>query len=128
MKLVALIVRRAVLIFILGCTQYHSRCIWLELYAFYVRPESLLHPQSYDAAYSLPAIAPRPFLIANGELDPRCPIAGLEKPVLAAKQAYEEMECPQNLKVYYEKGLAHAPSRRVDNAVDEWLDMHLLDP
>ena len=84
--------------------------------------------QGYDATYSLPAIAPRPLLIANGELDPRCPIAGLKEPVLAAQQTYERMGCPQNLKVYYEKGLAHAPSRGIDNAVDEWLDMHLLDP
>ena len=89
---------------------------------------ALLYLQGYDAAYSLPAIAPRPFLIANGELDPRCPILGLEEPVLAAQQAYERMECPQNLKVYYEKGLPHAPSQGIDSAVDAWLDLHLLQP
>ena len=91
-------------------------------------PNDLLHMQGYDAAYSLPAIAPRPLLIANGELDPRCPIAGLEAPVLAAQQAYKEMGCPQNLKVYYEKGLPHAPSQGIDNAVNAWLDLHLLQP
>ena len=85
-----------------------------------------MHLQGYDATYSLAAIAPRPFLIANGELDPRCPIAGLEAPVLAARQAYEKLGCPQNLKVFYEKGLAHAPSEGLDDAVNAWMDVHLL--
>lgn len=30
--------------------------------------------QHYDAPQSLPLIAPRPLLVANGELDPRCPL------------------------------------------------------
>ena len=82
--------------------------------------------QSYDATLSLAAIAPRPFLIANGELDPRCPIAGLEMPIMAAQQAYKAMGHPENLKVHVEKGLAHAPSTGLDNAVNGWLDLHLL--
>ena len=84
--------------------------------------------QGYDAAYSLAAIAPRPLLIANGELDPRCPIAGLKEPILAAQQTYESMGCLNNLEVYFEKGLAHAPSQGIDDAVNEWLDLHLLQP
>lgn len=82
--------------------------------------------QSYDATFSLAAIAPRPFLIAKGELDPRCPIAGLEAPIMVAQRAYKAMGCPENLKVHYEKGLAHAPSTGLDSAVNEWLDLHLL--
>lgn len=35
-------------------------------------PAGLL--QHYDAHLSLPLLAPRPLLIANGELDPRCPL------------------------------------------------------
>ena len=30
--------------------------------------------QEYDSLWSLPAIAPRPLLVANGALDPRCPV------------------------------------------------------
>lgn len=33
--------------------------------------------QDYDSLWSLPAIAPRPLLIANGALDPRCPVRHL---------------------------------------------------
>ena len=84
--------------------------------------------QGYDATYSLAAIAPRPLLIANGELDPRCPIAGLREPIFAARQAYESMGFPQNLRVYYEKGLPHAPSQGINDAVNAWLDLHLLQP
>ena len=82
--------------------------------------------QSYDATFSLAAIAPRPFLLANGELDPRCPVAGLEKPILAAQQAYKAMGRPENLSVHIENGLAHALSTGLDDAVNGWLDLHLL--
>eukprot|EP00967_Tisochrysis_lutea_P080291 scaffold110168_cov26-Tisochrysis_lutea.AAC.1 len=30
----------------------------------------------YDAPFSLPELFPRPFIIVNGELDPRCPMPG----------------------------------------------------
>lgn len=41
--------------------------------------------QAYDAPFSLPAIAPRPLLIANGELDPRCPMRGVHAALPAAQ-------------------------------------------
>jgi len=34
--------------------------------------------QLFDAPLSLPALAPKPILVANGEIDPRCP-AGKKK-------------------------------------------------
>ena len=82
--------------------------------------------QVYDAPMSLPAIAPRPLLIANGELDPRCPIQGLEAALEKTSAAYQAEGCPQNFKVFYQEGLGHAQSPRLDASVDAWLDQHLL--
>lgn len=82
--------------------------------------------QSYDSPQSLPLLAPRPFLIANGELDPRCPLGGLEEPVQEAKAAYAAAGFPDNFRVYIEKGLAHAASHGLDREVNAWLDQHLL--
>lgn len=82
--------------------------------------------QAYDAPYSLPAIAPRPLLVANGELDPRCPIQGLAEPLKATAAAYKSAGCPENLHVFFEEGLAHAQSPALDAAVAAWLDKHLL--
>ncbi len=43
----------------------------------------------YDAPHSLPAIAPRPLLAVQGELDPRCPLEGLRPALDAARAAYQ---------------------------------------
>jgi hypothetical protein len=43
---------------------------------------------SYDTPVSLPCIAPRPLLIQNGALDPRCPAAGTAVAAAAAAEAY----------------------------------------
>ena len=45
--------------------------------------------ESYDAPQSLPCVAPRPLLIANGELDARCHMPG----VLPAMEAARKVGC-----------------------------------
>jgi hypothetical protein len=43
----------------------------------------------YDAPASLPCIAPRALLVANGERDPRCPLTGVREAVVGAMAAYD---------------------------------------
>ncbi|KAH9615381.1 hypothetical protein KSS87_012228 [Heliosperma pusillum] len=43
----------------------------------------------FDAPYTIPAIAPRPLLILNGEEDPRCPLPGLDIPKSKAETSYK---------------------------------------
>ncbi|KAG2490224.1 hypothetical protein HYH03_011349 [Edaphochlamys debaryana] len=45
--------------------------------------------EGYDTPLSLPAIAPRPLLVANGGGDPRTPLPGVEQALAAARAAYE---------------------------------------
>jgi hypothetical protein len=82
--------------------------------------------QGFDAPHSLPCIAPRPFLIANGELDPRCPVKGLEEVLQQTRDAYEDAGAAENFRVYFEKGLGHSVSHGLDAQVNAFLDQHLL--
>ena len=58
----------------------------------------LMHAQQYDALHSLPTIAPRPLLVANGAEDPRCPVEGLQPVFAATLSAYEAAGCPDKFK------------------------------
>jgi fermentation-respiration switch protein FrsA (DUF1100 family) len=82
--------------------------------------------QKYDSPHSLPALAPRPLLVANGELDPRCPLEGLEEPFKRTKAAYAAAGVPHNFKAYIEEGLDHVPSHGLDGEVNAWLEQYLL--
>ncbi|KAK9905832.1 hypothetical protein WJX75_007214 [Coccomyxa subellipsoidea] len=82
--------------------------------------------EGFDAPHSLPCIAPRPFLIANGELDPRCPVKGLEEVLQQTRDAYEDAGAAENFRVYFEKGLGHSVSHGLDAQVNAFLDQHLL--
>ena len=42
--------------------------------------------EQYDAPHSLPCVAPRPLLVANGELDLRCHMPGLLPAIEAARK------------------------------------------
>jgi dienelactone hydrolase len=41
-----------------------------------------------DAAHTLRCIAPRPLLVVNGEIDPRCPLEGVTEAFEAAREEY----------------------------------------
>lgn len=86
----------------------------------------VLSCQGFDAPHSLPCLAPRPFLIANGELDPRCPIKGLEEAVQQTRDAYEAAGALNHFQVYFEEGLGHSVSHGLDAQIDAFLDRHLL--
>lgn len=81
---------------------------------------------TYDAPLSLGAIAPRPLLIANGELDPRCPLEGLHLAVAAARTAYEAAGVPENLQLFIDRGVGHECTEAMWQEVDAWMDKHLL--
>lgn len=81
---------------------------------------------SYDAPYSLPSIAPRPLIIVNGELDPRCPIAGLEVAIKSAKAVYDRCEAGDKLQWYVEKGTGHQCTESMWRVTESFLDECLL--
>lgn len=81
---------------------------------------------AYDAPQSVPTIAPRPFLAVNGELDPRCPLAGVRAAMAAAAEAYAAAGRPDAVKLYVAEGVDHTTTPDMWREVDAWLDRWLL--
>ena len=61
--------------------------------------------ESYDAPHSLPCVAPRPLLVANGELDLRCHMPG----VLPAVEAARKVRASENYFWNEQRGLHGFP-------------------
>ena len=78
-----------------------------------------------DGPSSLPTLAPRPLLICNGELDPRCPVPGVEQIAANAAQEYAAHGAPGNFELHIEKGVAHAVTAEMWTVIDQFLDKHL---
>ncbi|KAM3218502.1 hypothetical protein P3L10_023032 [Capsicum annuum] len=79
----------------------------------------------FDAPYTVPTIAPRPLLILNGEDDPRCPLGGLEIPESRVCKAYEEANCPQNIKLIAQPGIGHRMTPLMVKEASDWFDRFL---
>ncbi|GBF94609.1 hypothetical protein Rsub_06724 [Raphidocelis subcapitata] len=80
----------------------------------------------YDTPLSLPALAPRPLLILNGELDARCPLDGVRAAVQDEQVAYSAARAPEGafeLRVF--EGVGHEFTPAMADAAgaffDEWL-------
>lgn len=80
---------------------------------------------AYDAPQSIPTIAPRPFLAVNGELDPRCPLAGVKQAMDAAAIAYASAGRPDAVQLYVAPGVGHDVTPDMWRQVDDWLDRWL---
>ncbi|XVE71040.1 hypothetical protein DITRI_Ditri10aG0118200 [Diplodiscus trichospermus] len=79
----------------------------------------------FDAPNTIPAIAPRPLLIANGAEDPRCPIDGLEIPKARACKAYGEVHCSDKFKIIAEPGIGHRMTPLMVKETSDWFDQFL---
>ncbi|KAL9227295.1 hypothetical protein vseg_003000 [Gypsophila vaccaria] len=78
----------------------------------------------FDAPHTIPAIAPRPLLILNGEVDHRCPLLGLETPILKAEMAHEahNSDC---FKFVAEAGVGHEMTPTMVKEASIWFDRFL---
>jgi hypothetical protein len=82
--------------------------------------------EAYDAPLSLPLIAPRPLLLANGELDPRCPMAGVREALAAAAAAYAARGAAGALELFEQPGVGHQETEEMRAAVRGFFDRRLL--
>lgn len=80
----------------------------------------------YDAPLSVPAIAPRPFLIVTGEVDPRCPLPGVARAVAVAEEAYAAAGAAGNLELYVQQGVGHELTQEMIDRVDSFMDVYLM--
>ncbi|XP_060213798.1 uncharacterized protein LOC132640981 isoform X3 [Lycium barbarum] len=79
----------------------------------------------FDSPYTVPAIAPRPLMILNGEEDPRCPIAGLDIPKSRAHKACADADCPLNFKLIAQAGIGHQMTPLMVKEASDWFDRFL---
>ncbi|XP_070010784.1 uncharacterized protein [Nicotiana sylvestris] len=79
----------------------------------------------FDSPYTVPIIAPRPFLILNGEDDPRSPLGGLKIPESRAHKAYEEANCPRDFKFKSQPGIGHEMTPLMVKDASDWFDRFL---
>ncbi|KAI3431599.1 hypothetical protein D9Q98_004649 [Chlorella vulgaris] len=82
--------------------------------------------EHYDAPMSLPLLAPRPLLIANGELDPRCPMEGVHLAMEAVQAAYERQGSLDKLQLYVVPDCEHQSTDCMWEQVFAFMDRHLL--
>ena len=89
-----------------------------------------------DGPRTMPLIAPRPLLVLNGELDPRCPLGGLERVVRATRAAYDEAEeggggeggdraAASAFRAFARVGAAHECGEEMLATLASWLDATL---
>ncbi|KAK9699845.1 hypothetical protein RND81_08G198700 [Saponaria officinalis] len=78
----------------------------------------------FDAPCTIPAIAPRPLLILNGEADHRCPLLGLDTPKSEAERAHEahNSNC---FKFVAETGVGHQMTSTMVKEASIWFDTYL---
>jgi len=79
----------------------------------------------FDSPRSLPAIAPRPLLVLNGEEDPRCPVKSLLQAADAARHSYQVLGSPDKFEVYVQDGCGHQATDEMHRAALEFFVQHL---
>ncbi|KAG9456136.1 hypothetical protein H6P81_000644 [Aristolochia fimbriata] len=79
----------------------------------------------FDSPYTVPAIAPRPLVIINGEQDPRCPLPGLNIPISRAEKVYNDANCPEKFKVVAQPGIGHQLTPQMVKEASDWFDRFL---
>lgn len=80
----------------------------------------------YDASRALAALAPRPLLIANGALDGRNPLGGVDMAVTRAQRVYDAASKSENLEYFVDEAAEHEYTPALEDKVDAWLDRWLL--
>jgi dienelactone hydrolase len=79
----------------------------------------------FDCPSMLRAIAPRPLLILNGELDPNCPLEGAKLAFGAAREAYGKRGAAHRLKIDVAAGIGHAVTPGQRELAYRWLETWL---
>jgi len=80
-----------------------------------------------DGPRTMPLVAPRPLLVVNGELDPRCPLGGLERVVAAIRIAYDRENVPARFRALAQVDTPHACTDEMIEVTNLWLD-EILQP
>lgn len=79
----------------------------------------------FDCPNMLAAIAPRPLLILNGEIDARCPLPGVAYCVETAQAAYSRAKAAHRLKLHIAQDTGHRVTPEQQEMALAWFDQWL---
>ncbi|HEY3761292.1 MAG TPA: dienelactone hydrolase family protein [Verrucomicrobiae bacterium] len=74
----------------------------------------------FDGPQMLPLIAPRPLLVINSDLDPHCPLPGVEECIAATQPAYHADKADDHLGVIIQKNSRHQVRPESEQAMIDW--------
>jgi dienelactone hydrolase len=75
----------------------------------------------FDGPQMLPLFAPRPLFIANGELDPNCPIEGAKLAIQSVEKAYRAKNAKDKLEVHIAARVAYKVTDEQHKACTEFM-------
>nr|KAJ0191344.1 hypothetical protein LSAT_V11C800430090 [Lactuca sativa] len=78
----------------------------------------------FDSHHTVPVIAVRPLLIINGEVDPRCPLEGLDATISTTQKAFDAHSLT-HFKVIVEPGIGHEVTLSMLKEASDWFDKFL---
>ncbi|CAI9262569.1 unnamed protein product [Lactuca saligna] len=78
----------------------------------------------FDSHHTVPVIAVRPLLIINGEVDPRCPLEGLDATISTTQKAFDAHSLT-HFKVIVEPGIGHEVTLSMLKEASDWFDRFL---
>ncbi|CAI9262573.1 unnamed protein product [Lactuca saligna] len=78
----------------------------------------------FDSDHTVPVIAVRPLLIINGEVDPRCPLEGLDATISTTQKAFDAHSLT-HFKVIVEPGIGHEVTLSMLKEASDWFDKFL---
>jgi len=81
--------------------------------------------QLVDAPTSLRLLAPRPLLVANGEVDMRCPKEGVRLAIESACNEYARFDATDRVELYFEPDCGHEVTPEMWRRVDAFFLRHL---
>jgi fermentation-respiration switch protein FrsA (DUF1100 family) len=74
----------------------------------------------FDGPVMLPLIAPRPLFVINGDSDDHTPLAGLNRCIAAAREAYRSAKSEDHLAVRIQEKTGHQVKPESERAAVEW--------
>lgn len=74
----------------------------------------------FDGPKMLPLIAPRPLLIINSDLDPHCPLPGVQECVTATQPVYHADKADDHLNFIIQKNSHHQVRPESEQAMIDW--------
>ncbi|CAI9262571.1 unnamed protein product [Lactuca saligna] len=90
----------------------------------FIKIDKMFGTSEFDSDHTVPVFAVRPLLIINGEVDPRCPLEGLDATISTTQKAFDAHSLT-HFKVIVEPGIGHEVTLSMLKEASDWFDKFL---